>query len=92
MTTAAETIRHITQAGAFLVELALNEDLPREVRREACRLVRHYPTLSMTKQLARVLGVDEQIPDPSWLVAYEHGPLTESLSDRLSRLTYKSQD
>ncbi|WP_156117177.1 BPSL0761 family protein [Xanthomonas sacchari] len=92
MTTTVETIRHITQAGAFLVELALNEDLPREVRREACRLVRHYPTLGMAKQLARILGVDEQIPDPSWLTGYEHGPLTESLSDRLSRLTYNSQD
>lgn len=67
MTTAIETVRHITQAGAFLVELALNEDLPREVRREASRLVRHYPTLSMTRRLARALGVDEQIPDPSWL-------------------------
>ncbi|MHC6218427.1 BPSL0761 family protein [Stenotrophomonas acidaminiphila] len=89
MTTATESIRHLIQTGAFLVDLALNDELPGSVRREASRLVRHYPTLSMVRLLAYQMGVKEEIPQSSWLEGYKHGPLTESLSDKVSRLIYE---
>lgn len=89
MTTANETIRHLVQAGAFLADLALNEDLPMEVRREASRLVRHYPTLSTARLLAYQMGIKDEVPQSSWLDGYGHGALTDSLADRVSRLIYE---
>ncbi|WP_106405159.1 BPSL0761 family protein [Xanthomonas sp. SHU 199] len=92
MTTPEESTRHLYQAGAFLVELALDERLPVEVRREAARLTRHYPTpgcaLALTPSVVGLLSK----PEPSWLESYRHGPLTMGLSDRISRLYYKLND
>lgn len=92
MTTPEESTRHLYQAGAFLVELALDERLPIEVRREAARLARHYPTpgcaLALTPSVVGFLSW----PETSWLENYRHGPLTMGLSDRISRLYYTLSD
>ncbi|MCC4622716.1 hypothetical protein LL965_22785 [Xanthomonas cassavae CFBP 4642] len=45
MTLPDERTRNVLQAGAFLKELAGNKAVPEEVRQEAYRLLRHYPTL-----------------------------------------------
>ncbi|WP_326520293.1 BPSL0761 family protein [Xanthomonas sp. 3307] len=93
MTTPEESTRHLYQAGAFLVELALDERLPVEVRREAARLTRHYPTpgcaLSVTPS---AIGHFLPQPDPGWVESYRYGPLTMGLSDRISRLYYELED
>lgn len=44
MTTPAERTRNTIQAGDFLTRLARDERLPDDVRQEARRLLRHYPT------------------------------------------------
>lgn len=87
MTTPEESMRHLFQAGAFLVELALDERLPIEVRREAARLTRHYPTPECSLAVTpSVIGCFLPAPEPSWFEGYRHGPLTMGLSDRVSRL------
>ncbi|WP_338338981.1 BPSL0761 family protein [Xanthomonas euvesicatoria] len=93
MTTPKESTRHLFQAGAFLVELALDERLPVEVRREAARLTRHYPTpggsLAVTSS---IIGHFLPQPEACWFEGYRHGPLTMSLSDRISRLYHTLGD
>lgn len=87
MTTAEESTRNLFQAGAFLVELALDERLPIEVRREAARLTRHYPTPGCSIAVASsVIGHFLPQPESAWCEGYRHGPLTMGLSDRISRL------
>jgi hypothetical protein len=46
MTMPVERTRAVMQARQFLQELALETELPANVRREAQRLLRHYPRLS----------------------------------------------
>lgn len=79
MTTPDERTRNILQAGAFLKELEADESLPERIRREAMRLLRHYPTLSDVKSLARqeqpfagmrLLTGDL---DPRWWADYRFG-------------------
>ncbi|WP_311770002.1 BPSL0761 family protein [Xanthomonas arboricola] len=41
------------QAGAFLMELAGSQAVPKSVRQEAYRLLRHYPTLSDVEAIAQ---------------------------------------
>ena len=43
MTTADERTRTILQTSEFLEELMAQRELPDDVRREARRLLRHYP-------------------------------------------------
>ncbi|MEQ7330488.1 BPSL0761 family protein [Xanthomonas campestris pv. campestris] len=89
MTTPEESTRNLFQAGAFLVELALDERLPVEVRREAARLTRHYPTPGCSLAVtSSVIGHFLPQPEPGWFEGYRHGPLTMGLSDRISRLYY----
>ncbi|WP_295968062.1 BPSL0761 family protein [uncultured Xanthomonas sp.] len=93
MTTPEESTRNLYQAGAFLVELALDERLPVEVRREAARLTRHYPTPGCA--LAVIPSdIGHFLPqlDPGWVESYRYGPLTTGLSDRVSRLYYTLGD
>ncbi|MEB1903054.1 BPSL0761 family protein [Xanthomonas campestris pv. campestris] len=90
MTTPEESTRHLFQAGAFLVELALDERLPIEVRREAARLTRHYPTPECSLAVTpSVIGNFLPEPEPGCFEGYRHGPLTVALSDRISRLYYE---
>lgn len=53
MTLPDERTRNVLQAGAFLKELASNKAVPKEVREEAYRLLRHYPTLSDIEAIAQ---------------------------------------
>ncbi len=53
MTLPDERTRNVLQAGAFLKELAANKAVPKEVRQEAYRLLRHYPTVSDIEAIAQ---------------------------------------
>ena len=79
MTTPDERRRTFVQVGAFLKELRSNDLLPKPVRQEAHRLLRHYPNLREIEQLATTtrgdwggspLGPEH---DPDWLRGYAHG-------------------
>jgi hypothetical protein len=79
MTMPDERTRTILQAGAFLKELQADPSLPERVRREATRLLRHYPTLSDVKFLAQqqtlfagVKSLTDEI-DPQWWEDYRFG-------------------
>ncbi|MGY0799608.1 BPSL0761 family protein [Lysobacter sp. A286] len=47
MTTSTELTRNLIQAGSFLKELREDTTLPEHIRKEADRLVRHYPALHL---------------------------------------------
>ena len=53
MTMPAERTRNVLQAGAFLRELAASQAVPKSVREEAYRLLRHYPTVSDIEAIAQ---------------------------------------
>lgn len=53
MTMPAERTRNVLQAGAFLRELATSTEVPKSVREEAYRLLRHYPTVSDIEAIAQ---------------------------------------
>ena len=48
----AERTRNVLQAGAFLRELAASKAVPKSIREEAYRLLRHYPTVSDIEAIA----------------------------------------
>lgn len=83
MTTPSERTRNLLQCGAFLRELQLDPDQSEEVRREAQRLLRHYPTLSDVKALATgevhysVAPLLTNKIDPEWFRGYPAGPHRE---------------
>lgn len=52
MTMPSERTRSVIQAGAFLRQLAASQAVPKEVRQEAYRLLRHYPTVSDIEVIA----------------------------------------
>ena len=52
MTMPVERTRHLIQAGAFLRELSANMDVPKQVRAEAYRLLRHFPSVSDVQAIA----------------------------------------
>ena len=52
MTMPSERTRNALQAGACLKELAANKAVPKAVREEAYRLLRHYPTVSDIEAIA----------------------------------------
>lgn len=79
MTTPDERRRTLVQVGAFLKELRSNDTLPEQVRQEAHRLLRHYPTLHEIAHLARAtnaawggspLGAEH---NPEWVRGYPKG-------------------
>lgn len=53
MTLPDERTRNLLQAGAFLKELAGSRAVPKALRQEAHRLLRHYPTLSDVEAIAQ---------------------------------------
>ena len=53
MTMPAERTRNVLQAGAFLRELAASKAVPKSIREEAYRLLRHYPTVSDIEAIAQ---------------------------------------
>lgn len=82
-----ERTRNVLQAGAFLKELAASKAVPKQVREEAYRLLRHYPTLSDIEAIAqheeelwqhtqsffRTPYLTSKI-DPDWFRDYPQGP------------------
>lgn len=80
MTTPEERTRNVLQAGAFLKELQGDKSLPEAIRREAHRLLRHYPTVGDIKLLAKIEGsatwstVLTPEFDPAWTERYKFGP------------------
>lgn len=82
MTMPDERTRALLQTGAFLKEVALEVRLPEEVRREAHRLLRHYPTVSQVRTMALIdqhAALERYLTpafDPGWLDGYRHGAHT----------------
>ncbi|WP_456360124.1 BPSL0761 family protein [Xanthomonas arboricola] len=87
MTMPVERTRNLIQAGAFLRDLEANSKLPREVRTEASRLLRHFPSVSDVQAIASNESLLLQVTksrllqtylvaecDPAWLQGYSHGP------------------
>jgi hypothetical protein len=87
MTMPVERTRNLIQAGAFLRELSADMDLPKTVRCEAYRLLRHFPSLSDVQAIAsnenRLLEVTQSRLlqkylvtefDPDWVRGYSRGP------------------
>lgn len=52
MTMPGERTRNLLQAGAFLKVLAAHQAVPKDVRQEAYRLLRHFPTVSDVEAIA----------------------------------------
>lgn len=81
MTMPDERTRSLLQAGAFLKELSRDPSVPLAIREEACRLMRHYPTVNTLRLLA---GLDAtcgsnilaQDIDAAWLDKYRFGAHT----------------
>ena len=79
MSTPLEHTRHLIQAGAFLTDLSSDDRIPVEIRNEAKRLLRHYPTVCFVESLANsavgIVGpmLDGRI-DPEWCSGYRKGP------------------
>lgn len=67
MTTPVERMRNLVQAGAFLKEMRANESLPAQIRDEAARLLRHYPTVGELQMLARSCDMLAIEFDPDWI-------------------------
>lgn len=85
MTMPAERSRTVIQAGAFLKELRANQYLPEEIRSEAHRLLRHYPSVLNIELVASLEPSGETIwpinpfggpVDPGWWRDYRFGPVT----------------
>ena len=87
MTMPAERTRNVLQTGAFLRELAASMAVPKSIREEAYRLLRHYPTVSDIEAIAQheerlqeltqsaFVGpyLTSQI-EPDWFRGYSLGP------------------
>lgn len=67
MTTPSERMRNLVQAGAFLKHVRAEESLPVQLREEANRLLRHYPTPAELQMLAKTSGMLTPEIDPAWL-------------------------
>ncbi|WP_284448594.1 BPSL0761 family protein [Pseudoxanthomonas mexicana] len=68
-----ERTRNLIQAGAFLRDLSANQHVPREIRTEAYRLLRHFPSVSdvaaIAENEARLLEVAKSHLLQNYLVA-----------------------
>lgn len=85
MTMPDERTRALLWAGAFLIELARDDDLPLDVRRRAVVIARHFPTLEDVSAMASFrhssgLNMELASPDetPSWAEDCRYGPLRHS--------------
>ena len=87
MTLPDERTRHVLQAGAFLRQLAASQAVPKDVRQEAYRLLRHFPTVSDIEAIAEhedrlraltqsafVLPYLTSQIEPDWFRGYPLGP------------------
>jgi len=85
MTTPYERSRALISAGGFLIELARDERLPLDVRQQAVRTARHFPTIEQVAHLAATLASSSSpfglhLEDPEahaeWAEDCKYGPLT----------------
>jgi hypothetical protein len=76
MTTPIERTRNILQAGALLKEIRADESLPANLRSEADRLLRHYPTVIELQMLAKQCSMLTSDFDPDWLKRNLYGAHT----------------
>ena len=67
MTTPSERTRNLVQAGAFLKEIRADGSLSANLRNEADRLLRHYPTVAELQMLAKSCSMLTADHDPDWL-------------------------
>lgn len=67
MTTPAERTRNLVQAGAFLQEIRADDSLPTALRKEADRLLRHYPTVAELQILASDCSMLAAEIDQDWV-------------------------
>lgn len=87
MTMPIERTRNLIQTGAFLRELSANRDVPKAVRTEAHRLLRHFPSLSDVQAIASNENLLLEVTqsrllqkylvtefDPDWIRSYSRGP------------------
>lgn len=87
MTMPDERTRNLVQAGAFLRQLSADIAVPKTIRAEAHRLLRHFPTISDVQAIAaneaRLIEVTQsrmhrtylvQAIDDDWLRGYPRGP------------------
>lgn len=80
MTTPSERTRNLLQAGVFLKELRAGPSPPERVRKEAHRLLRHFPTVGDLHTLALIeassLGSNILTSpfDAAWCEGYRFGP------------------
>jgi hypothetical protein len=82
MTTPSERVRSLVWAGAFLVELNKDQNLPLSIRRTAAVIARHFPTTLDIKRMASTPFSDLEMGSAAelaqWLNDYPHGPLLDS--------------
>lgn len=85
MTMPNERTRALVWAGGFLIELARDTRLPEDVRAQAVRIARHFPTVEQLGHLAATieastspfgLGLSHPDENPEWAEQCRHGPLT----------------
>jgi len=85
MTTPHERSRALVWAGGFLVELARDAHLPVNVRQQAVRIARHFPTVEQVSHLAATTGsstspfgleLEDPGANPEWSEECRYGPLT----------------
>lgn len=87
MTMPVERTRNLIQAGAFLRELSADMALPKAIRTEAYRLLRHFPSISDVEAIAlneqRLIELTRSPLvrnylvtsfDPDWIRGYTRGP------------------
>ena len=80
MTMPDERTQNLLQTGCFLKELRADESLPDRFRKEAARLLRHYPTVNefrlLAKKEASFMGSNLLTPEfsTSWLQGYRFSP------------------
>lgn len=80
MTMPDERTRTLIQAGALLKELASDDRVPEAIRKDAERLLRHYPTVSQIRTMALIdqhAGLERYLTpeiDPAWAESYRCGP------------------
>lgn len=85
MTMPDERSRALVWAGGFLVELARDQRLPLDVREQAVRIARHFPTIEQVGHLADTIAASDAPfgldlahakDHPEWAGQCRHGPLT----------------
>lgn len=84
MTTNAERSRTVLQTLEFLNELAKRNDLPEDVKQEAKRLLRHFPTAYALETEAK--ATEKFCPDFGIFASKDaYDPKLEALFDQLKQ-------